>query len=132
MGKLRVGMMVFVLAAAMMWQTAGVAAAAEAQPKLTQVVYLTASVMCTCNLAKMKAGNRVVEESFSGSRKAILQSVDVSTDMMTAETYLRKFHLAFEDLPALLFLDAQGNLLWNAKGKLSSKEVLNKLNEFGT
>jgi len=100
-----------------------------AQPKVNRVVYITLSKACGCLLDKCKAGDRVVEKVFVGERQMLLKRIDYSTDKETARPYIRKYRLAIP--PSLIFLDAQGNLLWRADGGVDYDTVLAKLREFG-
>ncbi len=100
-----------------------------APPKLTQVIYITLSKACGCLLDKCKAGDWVVDNVFSGERQALLKRIDYSTNKDAAREYIKKFRLAMP--PSLLFLDAQGTILWRAEGDLDYDTVLAKLKEFG-
>jgi len=100
-----------------------------AQPKVNRVVYITLSKACGCLLDKCKAGDGVVEKVFVGERQMLLKRIDYSTDKKTARQYIRKYRLTIP--PSLIFLDAQGNLLWRADGGVDYDTVLAKLREFG-
>ncbi|MFZ2088475.1 MAG: hypothetical protein WAU47_07850 [Desulfobaccales bacterium] len=102
---------------------------AAAPPRLNQVVYITLSKACGCLLDKCKAGDGVVDKVFVGERQGLLKRIDYSTDKATAKEYIGKYRLTIP--PSLLFLDAQGNLIWRADGDVDYDLVLEKLKEFG-
>jgi hypothetical protein len=106
------------------------ATATEPQPKLTQVLYLTMSKACGCMLTRCQAGDWVVEKIFVGERVKLLKRIDYSTDKETALGYIRKYRIALP--PALIFLDAQGNVLWSAMGDVDYDQVEAKLRQFGS
>ena len=58
----------------------------------------------------------------------LLKRIDYSTDKETAKVYIKKYRLT--QVPALLFLDAQGNLLWMAVGELAKEEKPGKIGHF--
>ena len=95
------------------------------QPRLAQVVYITLSKACSCTLVLCQAGDVVVGNVFNGSKQSLLKRIDYSTDKETARVYIKKYRVT--QAPALLFLDAQGNLLWMALGELSEKDIQEKL-----
>jgi hypothetical protein len=99
------------------------------QDKLAQVVYITLTKACGCTLEVCQAGDIVVGNVFNGARQALLKRIDYSTDKDTAKVYIKKYRVT--QAPALLFLDAQGNLLWTKAGELNEKEVADKLSQFG-
>jgi len=99
------------------------------QPKLSQVVYITLSKACSCTLVLCQAGDVVVGNVFNGSRQSLLKRIDYSTDKETARVYIKKYRVT--QAPALLFLDAQGNLLWMALGEMSERDIKEKLRLFG-
>jgi hypothetical protein len=99
------------------------------QPKLAQEVYITLSKACGCMQAVCEAGEIVVGNVFNGPKKSLLKRIDYSTDKETAKVYIRKYRVT--TAPAILFLDARGNLLWMALGDLNEKEVAGKLAQFG-
>jgi hypothetical protein len=102
---------------------------AAAPTKLNQVVYITLSKACSCLLERCQVGDRVVERVFVGGRQALLKRLDYSTNKDAAREYIKKYHLTIP--PSLLFLDAQGNLLWRADGELDYDLVVAKLKELG-
>jgi len=99
------------------------------QPKLAQAVYITLSKACSCTLVLCQAGDIVVGNVFNGAKQGLLKRVDYSTDKETAKVYIKKYRVT--QAPALLFLDAQGNLLWMALGELSESTIQEKLRSFG-
>jgi len=99
------------------------------QPKLSQVVYITLSKACGCMQAVCEAGEIVVGNVFNGSKKSLLKRIDYSTDKETAKVYIRKYRVT--TAPALLFLDAKGNLLWTKMGDLNEQEIADKLSQLG-
>jgi hypothetical protein len=82
--------------------------AVGAPGKVAQVVYITLS---------------------KGDRKGLLKRIDYATDKEAASVYIKRYHIT--QAPALLFLDAQGNLLWTKAGELNEKEIADKLSQFG-
>jgi hypothetical protein len=99
------------------------------QPKLDQVVYITLSKACSCTLERCQAGDIIVGNVFSGEKKGLLKRLDYSTDKEAAGVYVTKYHIT--QAPALLFLDAQGNVLWMALGELSEKDITEKISQLG-
>ena len=99
------------------------------QPKLSQVVYITLSKACGCTLTICQAGDIMVGNVFNGPRQRLLKRIDYSTDKETARVYIKKYRIT--QAPALLFLDAKGNLLWTKAGDLDEKEIADKLSQFG-
>jgi len=107
----------------------GPSAAYGWQPKLAQLVYITLSKACSCTLELCQAGDIIVGNVFSGDRKGLLKRLDYSTDKEAARVYVKQYHIT--QAPALLFLDAQGNVLWMALGELAEKDITEKLSQFG-
>ena len=99
------------------------------QPKLSQVVYITLSKACGCTLTICQAGDIMVGNVFNGPRQRLLKRIDYSTDKEAAKVYIKKYRVT--QAPALLFLDAKGNLLWTKAGDLDEKEIADKLSQFG-
>jgi len=99
------------------------------QTKLAQVVYITLSKACGCMQAVCEAGEIVVGNVFNGSRQRLLKRIDYSTDKEAAKVYIKKYRIT--QAPALLFLDAKGNLLWTKAGDLTEQEIADKLSQFG-
>jgi hypothetical protein len=108
----------------------GAAALAPANPaKVSQVIYITNSKACGCSAKLVKDADMVVGQVFTGPRQALLKRIDYSTDRQAAVPYIGQFRLV--QLPALLFLDAQGNLLWSAIGGVEQRQVAQKLDQLG-
>jgi len=99
------------------------------EPKLKEVVYITMSKACGCSGKRIKAADAVVGQVFTGARQAFLKRIDYSTDRQAAVPYIGQFRLI--QLPALLFLDARGNLLWSAIGDVEQDQVIEKLGQLG-
>jgi len=99
------------------------------QPKLAQVVYITLTKACSCTLERCQAGDIMVGTVFNGARQSLLKRIDYSTDKETAKVYIKQYRVT--QAPALLFLDAKGNLLWMKAGELDEKEIADKLSQFG-
>jgi hypothetical protein len=98
-----------VLIATLLLGIAGPASSYGSQPKLTQVVYITLTKACGCTLAVCQAGDIVVGNVFNGAKQGLLKRIDYSSDKEAARVYIKKYRVT--QAPALLFLDAQGNLL---------------------
>ena len=71
----------------------------------------------------------MIAQVFSGPRQALLKRIDYDTDRQAAVPYIGQFRLI--QLPALLFLDSQGNLLWSAIGNVEPQQVAQKLDQLG-
>jgi predicted transcriptional regulator len=99
------------------------------QPQLAQVVYITLTKACGCLLSVCQAGDIVVGNVFNGARQSLLKRIDYSTDKETAKVYIKKYRVT--QAPALLFLDAGGNLLWMKAGDLNEQEIADKLSQLG-
>lgn len=123
--KSKIGIMV--LAVMTIWVAEGLAQAQA--PKVSQVVYITKSKACGCSAEQVKVADKVISQAFPGPRQTLLKRIDYDTDRQAALPYIGEFRLI--QLPALLFLDSQGHLLWRAPATLSLKEVEGKLKEFG-
>lgn len=118
-----------VLAATLLLGITGPAAAYGEQSRVTQVVYITLTKACGCTLVVCQAGDVVVGNVFNGARQNLLKRLDYSTDKEAAKVYIKKYGVT--QAPALLFLDAQGNLLWMKAGELSEPEITAQLGKFG-
>ena len=102
----------------------------HAEPaKLSQVVYITRSKACGCSAEQVKVADKVVSQVFTGPRQALLKRIDYDTDRQAAVPYIGEFRLI--QLPALLFLDPQGHLLWSAIGSVEQRQVAQKLDQLG-
>ena len=126
MGRLKTK--ITVLAAILLLGITGPSASYGWQPKLEEVVYITLSKACSCTLERCQAGDIIVGNVFTGERKRLLKRLDYSTEK-EAKEYVKKYHIT--QAPALLFLDAQGNVLWMALGELAEKDITEKLSQFG-
>ncbi len=127
MGRLRTK--ITILTAILLMGITGLATSYGWEPKLAQVVYITLSKACSCTLERCQAGDSIVGNVFTGERKRLLKRFDYSTDKEGAGVYIKKYHIT--QAPTLLFLDAQGNVLWLASGELSEKDITEKLSQFG-
>jgi hypothetical protein len=108
----------------------GAAALSQAAPtKLSQVVYITRSKACGCSAKSVTAADAVIAQVFTGPRQALLKRIDYDTERQAAVPYIGQFRLI--QLPALLFLDSQGNLLWSAIGNVETQQVAQKLEQLG-
>jgi len=108
----------------------GVAGLGQAAPtKVSQVVYITRSKACGCSAKSVAAADAVIAQVFAGPRQALVKRIDYDTDRQAAVPYIGQFRLI--QLPALLFLDAKGNLLWSAIGKVDMQQVAQKLDQLG-
>ncbi|MBM4273145.1 MAG: hypothetical protein FJ134_01600 [Deltaproteobacteria bacterium] len=125
MGKL----VILAVGATLILSMVNLSGAYGTQPQLAQVVYITLTKACGCTLEKCQAGDIVVGNVFNGAKQSLLKRIDYSTDKEAARVYLKKYRVT--QAPALLFLDAQGNLLWMAMGELSESTIQEKLRLFG-
>jgi hypothetical protein len=127
MGRLKTNITLW--AAMLLMLIAGATAASGWEPKLAQVMYITMSKACSCTLERCQAGDIIVGNVFTGEKQALLKRLDYSTDREAAREYVKKYRIT--QAPALLFLDAQGNVLWMALGELAEKDITAKLSLFG-
>ncbi|MFA5111318.1 MAG: hypothetical protein WC443_07940 [Desulfobaccales bacterium] len=118
-----------VLVATLLLGIAGAAPSYGEQPRLTQVIYITLTKACGCTLVVCQAGDIVVGNVFNGAKQGLLKRIDYSSDKEAARVYIKKYRVT--QAPALLFLDAQGNLLWMKAGELSESEITAQLGKFG-
>jgi hypothetical protein len=108
----------------------GAAALSQAAPaRVNQVVYITRSKACGCSAKNVAAADTAVVQVFTGFRQALLKRIDYDTDRQAAVPYIGQFRLI--QLPALLFLDSQGNLLWSVIGTVEPQQVAKKLDQLG-
>ena len=108
----------------------GAAVLTHAEPaKVSQAVYITRSKACGCSAEQVKATDKVVSQVFTGPRQALLKRIDYDTDRQAAVPYIGEFRLI--QLPALLLLDSQGHLLWNAVGRVDLNKLEQEMKEFG-
>jgi hypothetical protein len=127
MGSLQTKIIAF--AAMIILGVAGPTASYGWQPQLAQVVYITMSKACSCTLERCQAGDIIVGNVFTGEKKSLLKRLDYSAEKEAARVYVKQYHIT--QAPALLFLDAQGKLLWMALGELSEKDITDKLSQLG-
>ncbi len=99
-----------------------------AATKVSQVVYITRSKACGCSAKSVQAADAAIAQVFAGPRQALLKRIDYDTDRQAAVPYIGEFRLI--QLPALLFLDGQGHLLWSAMEEVEQKQVAQKLEQF--
>ena len=108
----------------------GAVALTHAEPiKVNQVVYITKSKACGCSAKSVRKSDALVNQTFTGSRQALLKRIDYDTDRQAAVPYIGEYHLM--QLPALIFLDAQDHMLWMAIGNVADEDVAAKLTQFG-
>lgn len=100
-----------------------------AATQVSQVVYITRSQACGCSAKSVKDADAAIAQVFTGPRQALLKRIDYDTDRQAAVPYIGEFRLI--QLPALLFLDGQGHLLWSAIGDVKQKQVAQKLDQLG-
>ena len=125
MVKAKIGIVVIVVLAIL--GAAVLTSAAATQ--VSQVVYITRSQDCGCSAKSVKAADAAIAQVFTGPRQALLKRIDYDTDRQAAVPYIGEFRLI--QLPALLFLDGQGHLLWSAIGYVKQKQVAQKLDQLG-
>jgi len=111
-------------------QTVEEGTAAEARPKAARIVYITASQVCICAQELCQRGDQVIAQIFVGEREKLLRIIDLAKDAKSADPYAVKLNLVLR-VPALLFVDAQDNILWSTGEVLSKEVILAKLKEFG-
>ncbi len=73
----------------MIWSTASLGADA----KLAQVVYITRSKACGCSAKSVQAADALVNQTFTGPQRALLQRIDYDTDRQAAVPYIGEYHL---------------------------------------
>jgi len=129
MGKLKPDLIILAVLTTLLLGINGPSFSYAAAPKLTQVVYITRSKACGCSAKGVKAADAVIAQVFAGPRQALLKRIDYDTDRQAAVPYIGEFRLI--QLPALLFLDAQGHLLWSAIGDVKLGQVSQKLAQLG-
>jgi hypothetical protein len=128
MRKTKAKFIILAVWATLIFLTGGLVEAYGSQPKLAQVVYITLTKACGCTLERCQAGDVAVGNVFNGARQGLVKRLDYSTDKEAARVYLKKYRVT--QAPALLFLDAQGNLLWMRAGELKEQEIADKLSQF--
>ena len=100
-----------------------------AATQVSQVVYITRSKACGCSAKSFHAADALVNQTFTGPRQAYLKLIDYDTDRQAAVPYIGEYRLI--QLPALIFLDAQKQLLWMAVGEVAKEDIAAKLSQFG-
>ncbi len=125
MVKGKIGLVVIVVLAIL----GAVVLTSAAATQVSQVVYITRSQACGCSAKSVKAADAAIAQVFTGPRQALLKRIDYDTDRQAAVPYIGEFRLI--QLPALLFLDGQGHLLWSAIGDVEQKQVAQKLDQLG-
>ena len=100
-----------------------------ANPKLAEVIYITRSKACGCSAKSVQAADALVNQTFAGSRQALLKRIDYDTDRQAAVPYIGEYRLI--QLPAMIFLDAQHHMLWMAQGEVAKENLAAKLTQFG-
>ncbi|MGB8992039.1 MAG: hypothetical protein WCD80_08300 [Desulfobaccales bacterium] len=125
MVKGKIGIVVIVVLAIL----GAVVLTSAAATQVSQVVYITRSQACGCSAKSVKGADAAIAQVFTGPRQALLKRIDYDTDRQAAVPYIGEFRLI--QLPALLFLDGQGHLLWSAIGDVKQKQVAQKLDQLG-
>jgi len=77
----------------------------------------------------VQVADAAIATVFSGPRQALLKRIDYDTERDAAVPSIGQFRLI--QLPALLFLDSQGKLLWSAIGNIEPQQVTQKLDQLG-
>jgi len=129
MGNLKTNIIILVVLTTLFGGMSGPISSFGAEPKLAQVVYITKSKACGCSAKTVQAADALVNRTFTGERQALLKRIDYDTDRQGAQPFIGEYRLI--QLPALLFLDAQGRMLWMAVGELAKEDVAAKLSQFG-
>ncbi len=129
MGNFKTNLVVVAALATLLWGMSGPTPSSGAEPKLTQVVYITRSKACGCSAKSVHAADALVNRTFAGARQALLTRIDYDTDRQAAVPYIGEYRLI--QLPALIFLDAQHHLLWMAVGNVANEDIATKLTQFG-
>ena len=130
MDKAKVVVLLPLIFLAIIFQRVEGATTAEIRPKVARVVYITASQICECSQELCVRGDQLIAQIFVGERRKLLRIIDLAKDAKAAEPYTAKLNLVLQ-VPALLFINAQDNILWSTGGVLSKEVILGKLKEFG-
>jgi hypothetical protein len=130
MDKAKVVVLLPLIFLAIIFQRVEGATTAEIRPKVARVVYITASQICECSQELCLRGDQLIAQIFVGERRKLLRIIDLAKDAKAAEPYAAKLNLVLQ-VPALLFINAQDNILWSTGGVLSKEVILGKLKEFG-
>ena len=72
---------------------------------------------------------RILRAMLAAGRQPALAMEQIDTDRQGAVPYIGEYRLI--QLPALIFLDAQRQLLWMAVGNVAKEDVAAKLTQFG-
>jgi hypothetical protein len=126
MGNLKTNLMIVAVLTTLFLGMTGPASSYGVEHKLAEAVYITMSKACSCTLERCQAGDIIVGNVFDGKRKRLLKRFDYSMDKEAAG-YVKQYHIT--QAPALLFLDAQGKVLWMVSGELSEKGITEKLRQ---
>ncbi len=129
MGKRRSKLILVVTLTTLLMGMIGPVPSSGTEPKLSQVLYITRSKACGCMAKNVKAADALVNQTFTGSRQALLKRIDYDTDRQAAAPYIGEYHLI--QLPALIFLDGQHHMLWMAMGNVADEDITGKLIQFG-
>ena len=128
MGNLKINLVMLAVLTTLLWGS-GPTSSYGADPKLSQVVYITKSKACGCSVKTVQAADALVNRTFTGPRQALLKRIDYDTDRQAAVPFIGEYHLI--QLPALIFLDGQKHLLWMAVGEVAKEDINAKLSQFG-
>ena len=129
MGNVKANLMIMVAVTTLLMGMIGPIPSSGTELKLSQVIYITRSKACGCSAKSVKAADALVNQTFTGTRQALLKRIDYDTDRQVAAPYIGEYHLI--QLPALIFLDAQHHLLWMAMGNVANEDLTAKLTQFG-
>ena len=129
MGNIKTNLIILTVLMTLILGLSGPTSTCGAESKLAQVIYITRSKACGCSAKTVQAADALVNRTFTGPRQALLKRIDYDTDRQAAVPYIGEFHLI--QLPALLFLDRQGHLLWSAIGSVDLNKLEEKMKEFG-
>jgi hypothetical protein len=129
MGNCKAKLIIGTTLAILLWGMYGPTTAIGAEAKVAQVVYITKSKACGCSAKNVQAADALVNRTFTGPRQALLKRIDYDTDRQAAVPYIGEYRLI--QLPALLFLDGQMHLLWQAAGEVAKEDVAARLSQFG-
>jgi hypothetical protein len=129
MGNFKTNMIILAAMTTLLLGMSGPTPSYGSEPKLAQVVYITKSKACGCSAKSVKAADAAIARAFAGSRQALLKRIDYDTDRQAALPYIGEFRLI--QLPAVLFLDGQGHLLWSAIGSIDLNNLEEKMKGFG-
>ncbi len=129
MGYLKTNLIILTALTTVLWGVTGLTSSYGAEAKVAQVIYITKSKACGCAAKTVQAADALVNQTFTGTRQALLTRIDYDTDRQAAVPYIGEYRLI--QLPALLFLDAQKHMLWMAVGEVAKEDVAAKLSLFG-